>query len=144
MQTARNNSYYYSPRFNGFPKSSTLNIRPLFKHSLNDINKVNRDLGLILKACIKQKYSLLKFEKVCLEHDFKFSRRTLNGLISGERSDFRLSYFACLFHILNLNFVEVLREYMLLDENQLSLNTETDTSFIVENLHSLGLFQINT
>lgn len=72
MSAARNTTYYYSPRYTRFFETRAQPIRPLFQPSLNEINKVNRELGMILKGCIKEKYSLQKFERFVLKMVLSF------------------------------------------------------------------------
>lgn len=69
--------------------------------------------AMSLKQCIREKgYSLPKFEKYCKENGYGFNRRSLNGLISGDRCNFKLTYFSIPFYLLGIDYNEVLIAYV--------------------------------
>lgn len=66
----------------------------------------------LLTSIKANKYSLRKFEALCLLNGYNFHRRSIHGIINRDRGDFRLSYFVIPFGLLGLTLDDVMKAYI--------------------------------
>lgn len=124
QQSIRSNSYRFNPYLVKSLNPSAHRICPeKFLPALHGNQQMQLFMAQYLLLSIKKNTSLCKFEKHCKSSGFTFSRRSLYGIIAGDRGNFKLSWFACLFHLLGVELIEVLRAYIVYYDEQKALNS---------------------
>ena len=98
------------PKYKASPKHNIPESNLRYYQEIEGIMKFTAKY--IVELIKLQGLSLNKFEKLCAKHGYELHRRSLYGLIRGDRGDFRLSYFAVPLGLLGVTLNDVFRAYV--------------------------------